>query len=309
MAKKISNTKKQIINDIVNTILCELISINCFEYINAQDKKLVDYNYKNHQSVNAVINKCKGLCLRDYPYDILRDETYASVYESMLKIANNYSEDELRLIYSDIHTKQLKITNQFLVGIYKKSMFSVKANLSGYRRDGKSGILPAHNYVEYTEENLNNAMEIPEFDSTVDICFFLEFFEQNKEKFLTPKQLEFLNNPDITKTNKSTYRKRIFDNTMRAYQAEFDNCENDRKNEIQAQIATIEKILEAEDFAAAYIKMRDKQFIIDAINETDLEILRAFNLGYRSFDKVIKPMRVSLFKRLNELNSLLSTLK
>ena len=72
-------SKKQIINDIVN----ELIKIHVFEYKNMQDKKTVDWNCKNHQTVNAVIKKCQGLCLRDWDYSILRDQTYASVFEQI----------------------------------------------------------------------------------------------------------------------------------------------------------------------------------------------------------------------------------
>lgn len=299
------NNKKQIINDIVN----ELIKINVFEYKNMQDKKVVDYNCKNHQTVNAVIKKCSGLCLRDWDYSILRDQTYASVFEAISKIAHNYTEAELKLIYSDIHTKKQTITNQFLAGVYKKSIFDVKSKLSGHRKDGKSGMIPAHNYVEYTEENLQSIIEVSDEEQQLDIIFFISWFNQNKESFLTKKQLEFLEDPNITKTNKCTYRKRIFENTMKAYQQEFDNCENDRLNELESQIKTIEKILEAEDFAAAYIKHRNKQFIIDAVIKIDLEILKAFNSGYRSYDKVIKPIRIALFNKLNELNNLLATLK
>ena len=299
------NNKKQIINDIVN----ELIKINVFEYKNMQDKKVVDYNCKNHQTVNAVIKKCSGLCLRDWDYSILRDQTYASVFEAINKIAHNYTEAELKLIYSDIHTKKQTITNQFLAGVYKKSIFDVKSKLSGHRKDGKSGMIPAHNYVEYTEENLQSIIEVSDEEQQLDIIFFISWFNQNKENFLTKKQLEFLEDPNITKTNKCTYRKRIFENTMKAYQQEFDNCENDRLNELESQIKTIEKILEAEDFAAAYIKHRNKQFIIDAVIKIDLEILKAFNSGYRSYDKVIKPMRIALFNKLDELNNLLATLK
>ena len=92
---------------------------------------------------------------------------------------------------------------------------------------------------------------------------------------------------------------------FKAYKKEFDNCTDDRRNELESQIKTIESILEAEDFAAAYIKHRNKQFIIDAVTNVDLEILKAFNLGYRNYTQVIKPLRVCLFKKLSELNALL----
>jgi hypothetical protein len=291
--------KKEIIEDIINA----LIKITVFEYKNAKDGRLIDCTYKNHYTTNAVIKNCQALCLHDYPYDILRDQAYASIYESIVKMANNYTEDELILIYSDIHTKKQTITNQFLTGVYKKSVFSVKAALSGYRRNGKGGgMIPAATFVELLEENLTN--EAIDEDQALDIVFFLQWFESNKEKFLTPKQLEFLENP-VDKANKYTYKKRIYENTMRAYKQEFDNCDNDRQNLLDSQIRTLENILDAEDFAAAYLKNRNKAVVIDAMTDMDLEILKAFNLGYRNYDKVLKPMRVALYHKLNSIYALL----
>lgn len=291
--------KKEIIEDIINA----LIKITVFEYRNAKDGRLIDCSYKCHYTTNAVIKNCQALCLHDYPYDILRDQAYASIYESIVKMANNYTEDELILIYSDIYTKKQTITNQFLTGVYKKSVFSVKAALSGYRRNGKGGgMIPAATFVELLEENLTN--EAIDEDQALDIVFFLQWFESNKEKFLTPKQLEFLENP-TDKANKYTYKKRIYENTMRAYKQEFDNCDNDRQNLLDSQIRTLENILDAEDFAAAYLKNRNKAVVIDAMTDMDLEILKAFNLGYRNYDKVLKPMRVALNYKLNSIYALL----
>ena len=294
--------KKQIVEDIMNT----LIKIYVYDFYNAQDRKLVGYTYKHDQIINAVIKHCSSLCLHDWSSDIIKDQTYLSVFESINKIAQNYTEDELKLIYDDMEDKHLTITNQFFSGVYKLSIFSVKSQLSGYRRDGKKGMIHAFNFCEYIEENLNDTIKLSN-KQEIDIAFFLYWFESNKSKFLTPKQLAFLENENITKTNKSIYRKRIFNNTIDAYRAEFDNCENDRRNALESQIKIIEDILDAEDFESAYLKHRDKQYIIDAVID-DLEILRAFNLGYRNYDKVIRPLRICLFKKLDELNLLLEEL-
>jgi hypothetical protein len=202
--------------------------------------------------------------------------------------------------------KHLTITNQFFSGVYKLSIFSVKSQLSGYRRDGKKGMIHAFNFCEYIEENLNDTIKLSN-KQELDIVFFLQWFESNKTKFLTPKQLAFLENENITKTNKSIYRKRIFNNTIDAYKQAFNNCEDDRRNALESQIKIIEDILNAKDFESAYMKHRDKQYIIDAVTD-DLEILRAFNLGYRNYNRVIKPMRIALFRKLDELNSLLEEL-
>jgi hypothetical protein len=169
-------------------------------------------------------------------------------------------------------------------------------------------MIPAFSFCEYIEENLNNAIKASNDEQLLDIIFFLNWFESNKTKFLTPKQLAFLEDENITKTNKSIYRKRIFNNTMKAYKQEFDNCEDDRRNALESQIKTIEDILDAEDFESAYLKHRNKQYIIDATMNIDLQVLKAFNLGYRSYNEVIKPLRVCLFKKLAQLNALLEEL-
>lgn len=298
------NNKKQVLNDIMNEMVKILIIDFKENDANAKDKKLIDYKYTNHQTINATIKKCSGLCLKDYNYSILRDEVYAVVYETMVKLANEYSEDELVLIYNDIHTKNLTITNQFLTGIYKLSIFNTKLNLSGYRRN-KTGMIPSFSQVEYTEENLSDIIEISDDEQKTDIIFFISWFNQNKENFLTKKQLEFLENPDMAKTNKAIYRKRIYDSTLEAYKKEFDNTSNDRVNEIKSQIKNIEKILDSDNFAQAIKKGLSKAYISDAIVEyTDGSTRQAFNKGNRDYE-VIKAYRVALFKKLSQLNELL----
>ena len=298
-------SKKQLINDIVNS----LITIYCFDYSNTVNKQLVGYTYKNHQTVNAVTKKCSGLCLRDWDYSILRDQTYASIFESITKLANNYTEDELKMIYSDIHTKKLTITNQFLTGVYKKSILDVKSKLSGHRRDGKQGMIPAYNYCEYTEENLQSIIEVSD-EQQVDIVFFIQWFNQNKHKFLTPKQLLFLEDESIAKTNRSSYRKRIFEFTLAYYRKEFDNCENERINELTSAINNIEKVLENPNFDKIIISaMNQRRYILEAITSyVDLPTMQRFNKGDRSYE-VVKKYRVALFNKLNELNSLLEECK
>ena len=75
--------KKQIVEDIMNT----LIKIYVYDFYNAQDKKLVGCTYKHDQIINAVIKHCSSLCLHDWSSDIIKDQTYLSVFESINKIA------------------------------------------------------------------------------------------------------------------------------------------------------------------------------------------------------------------------------
>lgn len=299
MAKKISNNKKQIISDILNA----LININVFDYETMKDGKNVDYRYNNEKTLNSIMKKCSGLCLQDYPYDIIRDETYASAFESMLKIAAEYSEDELVLIYKDIHNKSLSITNKFLSRIYKLSMFSVKSNLSGYRKSKDGMMYP--DTVEYTDDNVNGFTLLENTDDSLDLIGFLQWFNENKSNFLTKKQLAYLEDESVAvKGNASHYRRRIYEATLKAYKAEFDS-ENERTNELKSQIKVIEKILDAPNFVQTYKKYQDKHYVLDAITTyVSMPTMKKFNTGNHS-PEVIKSYRVALFKKLNELNTLL----
>ena len=296
--------------NILNSIMEELVKIDIVEFDFAQDKKYIDARYSNHQTVNAIVKKTTPLCMRDYEGSIIRDEVYADIYEIMLtKVAPDFTNEQLKQILEDLTTKKLDITNRFLVAIYKLAIFKVKLNLSGYRRSA-NGMIPAKDELEYSEEifnsspNYNYGLHVDNPDE--HISFFTSWFNENRTSFLTEKQLQFVeDDASIDSKNKSSYKKRIYTKTLKAYQAEFQT-NDDRLNEIHTQIAMIENLLNAEDFAKEYLRLRDKSFIIDAITTyASLPTLKAFNLGSRDA-KVIKEMRVSLFKKLNDLNNLIT---
>lgn len=296
--RKISNNKKQIISDILN----ELININVFEYETMKDGKNVDYRYNNEKTLNSIMKKCSGLCLQDYSYDIIRDETYASSFEQMLKLAAEYTEDELVLIYKDIHNKSLSITNKFLSRVYKLSVFAVKDHLSGYRKSKEGMAYP--DMIEYTDDNVNGFTLLEDTES-VDIIGFITWFNENKESFLTKKQLAYLEDESVAvKGNASHYRRRIYEATLKAYKGQFDS-DNERINELKNKINKIETILDAPNFVQTFKKYQDKQFIIDAIvSHVNMKTMKRFNTGDHSAD-VIKSYRVALFFKLSELNELL----
>lgn len=295
------NSKRQIISDIIN----ELITITCFDYEQSKDKAFVGYHYQNDMTVNSIIKKCSGLCLKDYDFTILRDEVYATVFEVITQIADEYTEDELTQICQDINQRSLPITNQFFVSVYKLSILKTKFNLSGHRRCS-TGMIPAFDYTEYNEDSMKSIELIIDADKAEkDICHFLTWFHENKHSFLTERQLKFIeDDSNVAINNHSGYRKRIYNNTLKAYIKAFGS-ENDKENQLKDQINTVEKILEAKDFAAQLIKHRDKSYILDTLTTyVSLPTMKAFNQGDRSYE-VIKPYRIALFKLLNNLNQLL----
>jgi hypothetical protein len=226
----------------------------------------------------------------------------------MNKISHDFTESELFDIYQDMHKKELPITHQFFSATYKLSCLTTKCQLSGHRRSS-GGMIHAYSNVEYTDETLNNIGIATDEHTEANICFFLRWFEQNKKSILTRRQLEFLNDEStVSDKNISSYKKRIYKSTLNAFQKEFTN-DNDRINELQNQINTIERILESKDFPAQIIKYRDKSYINDALTSyVDLPIMQRFNRGDYSYE-VLKQYRVALFKALNNINKLLEQIQ
>ena len=302
------NNKKAIIEDIIN----HMINIQTLDYIEAgstmRDKKSVDFKFNNHVTINSVIKKCTPCCSHDWnDYGIIRDECIASVYEVMTKITDDYTEQELYDIYLDIDTKNNPQTHQFLVSLYKLSIFKAKMNLSGNRRSSK-GLIPAFDHVEYAEDVLNGASFTTE-DVDANVCFFIRFFTEHKTEFLTKKQLQFIEDPSVVnEKNHSSFRKRIYANTLEAFQEQFDS-DNERVNQLESQIKTIEKILDSKDFVKTYLKYQDKHYIIDAITEyVSMKDMQSFNKKDYS-PSVIKAHRIALYRKLNSLNILLEQAK
>lgn len=303
----IDNKKKEILDDIFN----ELVKISVIEYPEMKDKRTIDTRYSNHQTVNAITKKCSALCLRDYDFSILRDQVYESVYSTMLKISKDFNEQQLIDILGDIHTKNLPETNSFLVSVYKLGIFSTKMALSGSRRSSQ-GMILVPDAVEYTEEVLNRECNIivdNNVDVDADISFFLQWYHEHKDSILTKKQLQYINDPStINDKNKSSMQKRIYKNVLAAFEKEFDS-KDDKVNQLNSQIRTIEKILDAKDFVKTYTKFRDKSYIVDAITSfVSMPTMKAFNTGNYT-KEVIKEYRVALFKKLNNLNILLEQAK
>lgn len=304
--------REQLLEQIVN----ELIQIDLVDYyeekVNSQDKKTIDFKYHNHMTTNAVIKKSFGLCYRDWnDTTIIRDEAYAAIYEVMAnKVSPDFTDEQLEQIAADIHDKNLNITHSFLSSVYKLAVLKTKVNLSGHRRSSTGTMIPAADYIEFNEEAL---IDSPDFNSglVVDnpdeqISFFTDWFNNEKENFLTRKQLLFIEDDSaIESKNKSSYKKRIYNRTTKAYEEQF-HCDDSRTNEIRTNIRLIENILESDDFVAEILAHRDKAVINDALTEyVPLEVMRAFNYGYYSYDKVLKYYRIALFKQLNNLNKLI----
>ena len=303
------DTKMQIVEDIMNALL----NITLIDYVeggsNSKDGKTIEFKHNHNQLVNAVIRNVSPLCSRDWEdFTIIRDESIATIWQTMNKISHDFTESELLDIFRDMDKKELPITHKFFSATYKLSCLTTKCALSGHRRSSGT-MVPAFSNVEYNDEALNSIGVATDEHTEANICFFLRWFEQNKESILTRRQLEFLNDEStVSDKNISSYKKRIYNATLTAFQKEFTDTDN-RINELQDQIKTIERILESKDFPAQIIKHRDKSYINDALTSyVDLPIMQRFNRGDYS-PEVLKQYRVSLFKALNNINNLLNQMQ
>jgi hypothetical protein len=226
------------------------------------------------------------------------------------KVAPDFTDEQLEQIAADMHTKELSITHSFLASIYKLAVLKTKVNLSGNRRGSNGKMIPAAEYLEFNEDAL---LDSPDYNNGIvvdnpeeSISFFTEWFNNEKSSFLTKKQLQFIEDDSAVESkNKSSYKKRIYNRTTKAYEEQF-KCDNSRINEIRTNIKLIEDILESDDFVASILEYRDKTIINDALTEyVPLEVMKAFNYGYYNYNKVLKHYRIALFKQLNNLNQLL----
>lgn len=303
------DTKMQIVEDIMNALL----NITLIDYVeggsNSKDGKTIEFKHNHNQLVNAVIRNVSPLCSRDWEdFTIIRDESIATIWQTMNKISNDFTESELLDIFRDMDKKELPITHKFFSATYKLSCLTTKCALSGHRRSSGT-MVPAFSNVEYNDEALNSIGIATDEHTEANICFFLRWFEQNKETFLTRRQQEFLNDEStVSDKNISSYKKRIYNATITAFQKEFTNTD-DRINELQDQIRIIERILESKDFPAQIIKHRDKSYILDPlVTYVDMPIMQRFNRGDYSYE-VLKQYRVALFKALNNINKLLEQIQ
>ncbi len=303
------DTKMQIVEDIMNALL----NITLIDYVeggsNSKDGKTIEFKHNHNQLVNAVIRNVTPLCSRDWEdITIIRDESIATIWQTMNKISSDFTESELLDIYRDMHKKELPITHQFFSATYKLSCLTTKCALSGHRRSSGS-MVPAFSNVEYNDEALSSIEIATDENTEADLNFFLQWFSQNKENFLTRRQLEFLNDEStVSDKNISSYKKRIYNATITAFQKEFTDTDN-RINELQDQIKTIESILESKDFPAQIIKYRDRSYILDPLTTyVDMPIMQRFNRGDYSYE-VLRQYRVALFKALNNINNLLEQIQ
>ena len=292
--------KKVIIDQLVE----EMIQILITE-VKGNDKGtcLIIKHYVNDALLGGLIKKSKCRYGLDWDADIIRDQAYASMYESMLKVSQDLDGGDINLDNEEFRSKSLHLSRILM----DESLIS----RAGRDKEGNK-IYEFEELIDPLKDKENGKNALEELlnkqytgeDSVEN--HFLRWYNKNKDKLLTKKQLQFVNNEliDMDRKNASKIRQRIADRVINAYETEFKKL-TDKQAELVDIKRTIESILEAKNFREEYIKHRDIDYIMNnVIDNVSYKSMKAFNEG--SNDKaIIKEFRVALYNSLNKINNTL----
>ncbi len=299
-------------NNKIDEIMESLVKITVTELETALNKSYLISNYKTDSLIGKLIAQSVGKYKIDWSNDIIRDEVFATFYESMLIIAeaNSLKEEQINLdnpafIGASYNMAILRL-KKFLIPISRQTSDKEIANKwemaisqLGLNINGK----------ELTIEDILNAKTYESFNIKESHNHFANWFFKNKDNILTKKQLEFVEgnvkhkDPDKARTMRRRIEKRV----LKAYDDKYDKC-TFREAELKDMKGSIENILESDDFRAALMEKGNELYIIDAImDHVSIEATKAFNKGSND-EKIIREYRIALFKALNKINNQLENI-
>lgn len=303
--------KKQRLEQLTNEMI-EILMIDLQEENATEESQTIKFKHYNKDLIAKAVAAARPKYSLEWSADIIRDEVYATVYESMEIVAANMDIEEILLD-----------NPEFAGPVYNMTMLKLKGYLIPDSKKNKGEIIEMQ-VMAASQLGLNNngqALTIEDILEGTDTYIlmgaaeekmnhFLKWFEANKSKILTKKQIQFLNGGHIAedKTNAYKMRKRISERVSRAYSEQYGDV-SPRIAVLKDQERMLEEILDAKSFRAAYDKYKDEDFIIDAISEyVALDYLRAFNKGNNN-PETIRAMRIALYKRLGEVINMIEAAK
>lgn len=301
--------KQQKINEIMNEMVQEYI----VELGRSEEGAEIKVNMIHSKRMNGFLKANKVKFLVDWPEDIVRCEAYACLYEAMIIAAQDLDIEDIREDNAEFMgvayaTAAFKMKER-LIPVSKRS-----GNITDVREipvSPKASTDAEGNSANSTLEDLLAGQIAANSDEEEErVNHFLKWFDDNKTKVLTKKQLQFVDGGHIAedKTNAYKLRKRISDRVIKAYNEQYGDV-SPVIAILKDQEKILETILDAKDFRAEYVKYMDEDFIIDAITEyVALDYMRAFNKGKDDFDTV-RAIRVALFKKLGEIITMIEAAK
>lgn len=307
--------KKQRLEQLTNEMI-EILIIDLQEENATEESQTIIFKHYNHHMLNGLIKKSRAKYSLEWDSDIIRDEVYATIYESMEIVAANMDIEEMSLD-----------NPEFMGQSYNLAILKLKERLIPRSKVDRNGvIIGTTELIVSPKAKVNSVEEDATTLSLEDLLagqmthntdeeeekmnHFLKWFDANKSKILTKKQIQFIEGGHIAedKTNAYKMRKRISERVSRAYSEQYGDV-SPRIAILKDQERILEEILDAKSFRAAYDKYKDEDFIIDAISEyVALDYLKAFNKGNNN-PETIRAMRVALYKRLGEVINMIEAAK
>ena len=250
---------QEIIKLYADLILSKSITITPYE---ANNKILFKYSHNLPIAVIIKKNMYKFKHEIDDP-SILRDEVYASYYESLLKLIakEEYTQDDMNTIVNDLDTQQHEITQTFIKLLIGYTNNQLKTRLIDHTRRDRSNNQDSYITTKtvYDEELLKN---IPQ-EETNEEEIHTELYN-----LLTESQKEYVSGERIY-ANKDTERK-----VQQRIKRRVDNMTDRQRDEILEQRDTrediINNILDIEDenkFVSEIRKWQKKEWFAELLIE------------------------------------------
>lgn len=280
--------KEEIIKLYADLILEKSITIEAYEANNQ-----ILFKYSHNSIISTIIKKNKYSFLHEYnDSTILREEVYASYYESLLKLIakEQYSQEDMNVIVNDLDDQAHEITRTFSKLLIGYTNNKLKTRLIDHTRRDQTNNEYIKTKMIYSDEILES---IPEKESNEE--------EVHNELYnlLTESQKEYISgervyaNKDTERKAKQRIKRRVNDMTERQRE-EILNVNKTRED-------IIDEILDIEDSDKFVSEIKNKQkhqWFADLIVEHVPAKDRVdFNRGNIT-DKTVMEYRKGLFKAL-----------
>lgn len=271
----INKDKKQRIDEIISTF----VSIN--------DEGNISYSPRVYSILNDTIDAIKA----EWDSETILTEIIASYYQVMTRISDKYNIEEININ-----------NDRFMKEAYHKTKVEIATYLIDITRRSDKGFISTQKST-LSDELLNTEKLSYNLDDTDSIqnCFS-SWFNENKNSFLTKKQLNFLeDNNTVSRSNISRIRKNIHKRAVDACSKEFNlpstfsSADFNTKYELNA----IEEILDSDEVYNALNKYKDNDFIANILEDISASSRILINKNIYNSD-AIKELRKKLYIEYNK---------
>jgi hypothetical protein len=216
--------KRQILEQLTKEMI-EILIIDLQEENATEESQTIKFKHYNNSLVASTIAAARPKYSLEWSADIIRDEVYATVYESMDIIAKT------------LKLQDIKLDNPEFAGpVYNMTMLKLKERLIPRSKRERTGEVIEMQVMAASQVGVNGDGQALTIEDILEntktyalmgaaqekMNHFLKWFETNKSNILTKNQLNFLSNDNIKeKSNAAHTRKRIAQRVSRAYNEQY----------------------------------------------------------------------------------------